>query len=118
MTRPARLIVVVVALSAALAYLRDPPWLIGDGLGLPPLETMADGTRIRWTGGHASFFVPSNADRDYLAHAQAVRFTACPPRNRYARDRRPDHRTACPDDESWHEMTVGDPARPSPPAPE
>jgi hypothetical protein len=47
---------------AALAYLRDPPWLAGLTSGLGPVE--ADGRGTRWrtsTGGHASFFVPADA---------------------------------------------------------
>ena len=48
-------------LVAALAYLRDPPWLAGLESGFRRWETGADGTRYRWTGGHASFFVPATA---------------------------------------------------------
>jgi len=51
----------VVVLLGALAYLRDPGWLIGVESGLRPWERAADGTRSRWTGGHAAFFVPSTA---------------------------------------------------------
>jgi hypothetical protein len=49
------------ALAAALAYLRDPSWLARMEYGLRPWETAADGTKYRWTGGHASFFVPADA---------------------------------------------------------
>ncbi len=49
------------ALVAALAYLRDPPWILSMTSGMREWETAADGTRYRWTGGHASFFVPSDA---------------------------------------------------------
>ena len=50
---------VAVAVAAAI-YLRDPAWLgsVTSGLGGwqgPP------GARFRWTTGHASFFVPSDA---------------------------------------------------------
>ena len=51
----------VVVLLGAVAYLRDPGWLIGVESGLRPWERAADGTHSRWTGGHASFFVPSTA---------------------------------------------------------
>jgi hypothetical protein len=51
----------VLLLSGALAYLRDPPWLIRMEAGFRPWETMAGGARARWTGGHASFFVRSDA---------------------------------------------------------
>ena len=51
----------VVVLLGMLGYLRDPAWLIGIESGFRPWERGADGTRSRWTGGHASFFVPSTA---------------------------------------------------------
>ena len=47
---------------AALAYLRDPPWLVTVTSGMGNWETDHDGTRYRWTSGHASFFVPSSTD--------------------------------------------------------
>ena len=46
-------------MTAALAYLRDPPWLVRVTSGLTRWETDADGTRYRWTRGRGSFFVPS-----------------------------------------------------------
>lgn len=54
------LVLLVLATAAALAYLRDPPWLIDETTGLRPWQRAADGRRARWSGGHASFFVPSN----------------------------------------------------------
>lgn len=48
-----------IALIAALAYLRDPPWLADLESGFRGWETAADGTRYRWTSGHASLFVPA-----------------------------------------------------------
>jgi hypothetical protein len=48
--------------AAALAYLRDPDWLINVESGFRNWETAADGTRYRWTDGHASFFVRSDAN--------------------------------------------------------
>ena len=48
-------------LGAALAYLRDPPWLATMTSGMRPWTTGADGTRYRWVGSHSSFFVPSTA---------------------------------------------------------
>lgn len=48
------------AIAATLGYLRDPPWLLSYAHGLGPWETTADGTAVRWTRGHASFFVPSD----------------------------------------------------------
>jgi hypothetical protein len=62
--RPAIALTVVLALLvAALAYLRDPPWLIGIESGLRGWQTGTDGVRYRWTDGHASFFVPASAPR-------------------------------------------------------
>jgi hypothetical protein len=56
-------IVTIIALVvAALAYLRDPPWLLRVTSGLGAWETDRDGTPYRWTTGHASFFVPSAAE--------------------------------------------------------
>jgi hypothetical protein len=51
----------VLLLVASLAYLRDPPWILSMTSGMRPWETDATGARFRWTGGHASFFVPSTA---------------------------------------------------------
>ena len=50
---------IVAAVAVTLAYLRDPAWLATSTSGLRGWETAADGTRFRWTSGHASFFVPS-----------------------------------------------------------
>ena len=106
MMRPARLIVVVVALCAALAYLRDPPWLIGMDSGFRPWEIRADGARVRWTGGHASFFVPSNAAG--ITVPMRTPF-ASPPAHPVTVTLAIDDRTAgglVLDDGSWHEMAV------------
>ena len=62
--RDFRLVVLAVVLSLAvplLAYLRDPPWLLATVSGFGGWEQGTDGTRFRWMGGHASFFVPSDA---------------------------------------------------------
>ena len=56
-----RAIVGLALLVAALAYLRDPAWLIDVSSGLRSWEQDASGMRYRWSGGHASFFVPSDA---------------------------------------------------------
>ena len=60
-SRRASIGIVAVALLAALGYLRDPPWLINQTTGLRNWEQRAGEPRYRWSGGHASFFVPSNA---------------------------------------------------------
>jgi hypothetical protein len=53
-------LVLGMALAGALWYLRDPAWLQGMSSGLRPWE-QSEGRRYRWSGGHASFFVPSGA---------------------------------------------------------
>ena len=50
-----------VAIAAALAYLRDPPWLISQTTGLRRWEQQPGTPRYRWSGGHASFFVSADA---------------------------------------------------------
>ena len=49
----------VFAVAAAI-YLRDPTWLGGVTSGLGDRQGPS-GARFRWTTGHASFFVPSDA---------------------------------------------------------
>jgi hypothetical protein len=51
----------VTAVLLSLAYLRDPPWLLSTTSGMRSWETDGSGTRVRWMGGHASFFVPAEA---------------------------------------------------------
>jgi hypothetical protein len=61
---PRRLVlaVVVIALTlAGLLYLRDPAWLLTTTSGMRGWETDETGIRLRWTGGHASFFVPADS---------------------------------------------------------
>jgi hypothetical protein len=62
-TRRLQLIVVAALCVAALWYLRDPGWLSAQTSGLSRWERAPDGTRYRWSGGHASFFVPSDASQ-------------------------------------------------------
>jgi hypothetical protein len=52
--------ILIAAACGALWYLRDPAWLITQTTGLRGWERSPDGTRFRWSGGHASFFVPSD----------------------------------------------------------
>jgi hypothetical protein len=49
--------------AGALWYLRDPSWVAEQTTGLRKWERAADGTRCRWSGRHASFFVTSDAAR-------------------------------------------------------
>ena len=63
MTHRRRVIDVLVGLAlvvSAIAYLRDPPWLGSMTFGLREWDEDA-GVRFRWTTGHATFFVPSDA---------------------------------------------------------
>ncbi len=50
----------LLVLAAALIYLREPAWMAGVTSGLGGWDGPA-GARFRWTSGHASFFVPSDA---------------------------------------------------------
>jgi hypothetical protein len=52
--------ILIVCSGGVLWYLRDPAWLITQTTGLRGWEGSDDGTRFRWSGGHASFFVPSD----------------------------------------------------------
>ena len=54
-------IVAALAVVAALAYLRDPPWLISQTTGLHRWEQPPGMPRYRWSGPHASFFVRADA---------------------------------------------------------
>jgi hypothetical protein len=53
--------IVFIAVAGALAYLRDPAWLANQTTGLRPWQRGADGSMFRWSGNHASFFVPADA---------------------------------------------------------
>jgi hypothetical protein len=56
-----RIAVVFIAIACGLAYLRDPAWLATQTTGLRPWQRADDGAMFRWSGGHASFFVPADA---------------------------------------------------------
>lgn len=60
-TGRAAVLALLVAAACAAWYLRDPAWLIDQTTGLRAAERAPDGTVFRWSGGHASFFVPSDA---------------------------------------------------------
>jgi hypothetical protein len=60
-TRRTWIPVLAAALAAMLWYLRDPAWLSDQTTGLRKWERTADGSVHRWSGGHASFFVPAEA---------------------------------------------------------
>ncbi len=54
-------LIVAIVVCVAAVYLRDPPWLLSTASGMRSWESDASGTRMRWMGGHASFFVPADA---------------------------------------------------------
>ena len=56
-----RIALVLACAAAAAWYLRDPAWVGGVTSGLREWRTEDDGTRYRWTNGHAAFYVPSGA---------------------------------------------------------
>jgi hypothetical protein len=51
----------VITAVALLAALRDPPWLGSVTSGLSPWIDAGAVGRVRWTTGHATFYVPSDA---------------------------------------------------------
>jgi hypothetical protein len=61
--RRARLTIVLpfIAIACGLAYLRDPAWLADQTTGLRAWQRSGEGAMFRWSGGHASFFVPADA---------------------------------------------------------
>jgi hypothetical protein len=69
MNRRIALAALAIAVAATLAYLRDPAWLSEHTSGLRPWQRDADGTAYRWSGGHASFFVPADARQVRVAVA-------------------------------------------------
>ena len=60
MSRRRLAIVGVIAVVAALAYLRNPPWIEDVTSGMKPWDRDEFGVLYRWTEGHASFYIPSN----------------------------------------------------------
>ena len=106
MTRSSLSALILVALVlGALAYLRDPAWLIDVETGFRPWERTADGARYRWTGGHASFFVPSTTTSIDLP----IRTTFAPGEWPVTVTIAVDDRPATADelrDEGWRRVTV------------
>jgi hypothetical protein len=111
MTRRLLLIVSAVTAIAALAYLRDPEWLISVESGFRSWETAADGRRYRWTDGHASFFVRSDATVIEIPVRASVSTSSDAPVTVTLTidDRRADQLVL--NDEQWHRMKVGLPPR-------
>jgi hypothetical protein len=103
-------IVLLAAVCALLAYLRDPPWLMKITSGLRPPQTDASGRRFRWSGGHASLFVPSNARLVSIPLRAAFDSPADPPVTvTITIDDRPADRLVLQDPE-WHLSTIRLPA--------
>lgn len=109
--RALRVAVLLCAIVGLLAYLRDPPWLLSYSHGLRPWETGADGTRLRWTGGHAAFQVPSDL-RSITIPLRSFRETPSdwPISAVLTIDDRPTERVTFQDD-SWRVITVRLPPR-------
>ena len=62
--RKARTVAIIaggVALVAALAYLRDPPWMGNVTSGMREWDYSDPRMVFRWTAGRASLFIPSDA---------------------------------------------------------
>ena len=63
MTR--RRVMLAIALSAvvviAAVYLHDPQWVANLTFGLREWENDPSGVRFRWTSGHGTFFITSDA---------------------------------------------------------
>jgi hypothetical protein len=103
-------IVLLAAVCAVLAYLRDPPWLMRITSGLRPPQTDASGRRFRWSGGHASLFVPSNARLVSIPLRTAFDSPADPPVTvTITIDDRPADRLVL-QDPGWHLATIRMPA--------
>ena len=105
------LVTCIAALLAVLAYLRDPPWLANVSSGLTAWETDAAGIRYRWTRGHASFFVPTDAGAITLT-LRSVKDTPAdwPITVTTTIDDRPVH-TLSFTDETWRDVTLQLPER-------
>jgi hypothetical protein len=63
-----------IVVAALLAVLRDPPWLGAVTSGLSPWAQDKDGARFRWTTGHATLYVPTEA-QTVIVPLRAERFT-------------------------------------------
>ena len=66
--------VLLLATAALLVALRDPPWLGRVSSGQSAWMRDADGTRFRWTTGHATFYVPVD-HQAIVVPLRASRFT-------------------------------------------
>ncbi len=104
---------VLLVILVALAYLRDPGWLATETTGLRGWQQAPDGTRYRWSGGHASFFVPSNPSR--VGFRIATTFDASDSRPMIATVRLDDENVSrvALTDSSWRLVEIAMPPRAS-----
>ena len=96
----------IIAAGALLVVLRDPPWLGAVTSGLSPWMHEVDGTRFRWTTGHATFYVPS-AHRSIVLRLRAEQLAPgfLPAVARLEVDGRLVDAVRL-DDEVWHEVPI------------
>jgi hypothetical protein len=111
MRRAALILAIVAALGIGAWYLRDPPWLIHQTTGLRAPERAPDGTVFRWSGGHASFFVPSDAGT--IRFPVATTFDAADAKPMVVTVFVDDARAArvLLVDDTWHTLTIALPPR-------
>jgi hypothetical protein len=110
-SRAAIIIVSAGTLLAALAYLRDPPWLLNVTSGLTAWEVDDAGARYRWTRGRASFFVPADSAAVVLTMRSAKHSPAdWPITATITIDDRPAQIVTFPDD-AWREVKLRLPRR-------
>jgi hypothetical protein len=109
--RRAGIAAILVALACGFWYVRDPPWLVDQTTGLRAPERAADGSVFRWSGGHASFFVPADAGtiRIPLATTFDGRGTAPMVVTAYVDDARAGRVLLT--DEAWQALTIPLPPR-------
>ena len=109
--RRAPFAVVLAALACTLWLLRDPAWLIDQTTGLRAPQQAPDGAVFRWSGGHASFFVASDAGaiRIPLATTFDARGTAPMLVTVFVDDARAGRVLLT--DETWHSLIVPLPPR-------
>ena len=106
--RARRAAVIVLAAAIAvpvLAYLRDPPWLITYTAGFGRWHQDPGARRFRWMGGHASFFVPSDARAIELPVRTTFAVGDWPITVTVSIDDRPADRTTLSDDQ-WRSMLL------------
>jgi hypothetical protein len=97
-------LIACVLVVGVVVYLRDPSWLVSVDAGFARWERDADGAAYRWTSGHASFFVRSDAST-LVVPIRAVGWAGSAVTVSIAIDDRPADRLTI-SDERWHESTL------------